>query len=81
MKTLEFKDLNRIGHTHYSEDDKLVICCDNKTVNIEFLLLREILSLKGYSIIEEAEFLINFETDEVETRFFTDCPFSVYEQL
>lgn len=79
MKTLEFNDIKRIGHTIYNNNYLTVFCCNPETSSIEFLFLREILAIKDYKIIDEIEFYD--ENDDSEIRFFTNLPFEIFENL
>jgi hypothetical protein len=82
MKTnvvVEFDDILNIGHTACQENGKLVILCDVRTTNIEHILLRNILSIKGYSIVSVDDFV--WDNGEVDVQFTTDMDWSEYQQI
>ena len=82
MKTnvvVEFGDILNIGHTASQENGKLVFLCDVRTANIERILLRNILSIKGYSIVSVDDFVWN--NGEVDVQFTTDMDWSEYQQI
>ena len=82
MKTnvvVEFGDILNIGHTASQENGKLVILCDVRTANIECILLRNILSIKGYSIVSVDDFV--WGNGEVDVQFTTDMDWSEYQQI
>lgn len=82
MKTnvvVEFDDIKSIGSTKFNEDGKLAILCDVKTANIEHILLRNILSIKGYSIVSVDDFV--WDNGEVDVQFTTDMDWEEYKQL
>lgn len=82
MKTnvvVEFADLSRIGHTIMGENGKLVLLCSQYTANIEHILLRNILAIKGYSIVSVDDFIWN--NGDVSVQFTTDMPYSEFELL
>lgn len=82
MKTnvvVEFGDIENIGHTMFNENGKLVILCDIRTANIERILLRNILSIKGYSIVSVDDFV--WDNDVVDVQFTTDMDWSEYQQI
>lgn len=79
--TVEKKDIERIGHTHYSENGMLGIICDGDTYGIEGILLRSILSCINpeYRIIEEGDFCYN--NGDCDWEFKTNMPFAEYERI
>ena len=82
MKTnvvVEFGDILNIGHTASQENGKLTILCDVRTANIELILLRSILSIKGYSIVSVDDFV--WGNGEVDAQFTTDMDWSEYQQI
>lgn len=82
MKTnvvVEFGDILNIGHTAYQENGKLVILCNVITANLEQILLRNILSIKGYSIVSVDDF--GWNNGEVDVQFTTDMDWSEYQQI
>ena len=82
MKTnvvVEFGDILNIGHTASQENGKLVILCDVRMANIEHILLRNILSIKGYSIVSVDDFVWN--NGEVDVQITTDMDWSEYQQI
>lgn len=82
MKTnvvIEFGDILNIGHTACQEDGKLVILCDVRTANIEQILLRNILSIKGHSIMSVDDFV--WDNGSVDVQFTTDMDWSEYQQI
>lgn len=82
MKTnvvVEFGDILNIGHTASQENGKLVILCDVRMANIEHILLRNILSIKGYSIVSVDDFVWN--NGEVDVQITTDMDWSEYQQM
>ena len=82
MKTnvvVEFDDIENIGHTMFSENGKLAILCDVRMAHIEQILLRNILSIKGYSIVSVDDFV--WENDSVDVQFTTDMDWSEYQQM
>lgn len=82
MKTnvvVEFGDILHIGHTASQENGKLVILCYVRTANIEHILLRNILSIKGYSIVSVDDFV--WDNGEVDVQFTTDMDWKEYEEL
>lgn len=76
---VEFDDILNIGHTASQENGKLVILCDVRTANIEHILLRSILSIKGYSIVAVDDFV--WDNGEVNVRLTTDMDWSEYQQM
>ena len=82
MKTnvvVEFGDILSIGHTASQVNGKLVILCDVRMANIEHILLRNILSIKGYSIVSVDDFVWN--NGEVDVQITTDMDWSEYQQM
>ena len=82
MKTnvvVEFGDILNIGHTASQENCKLIILCDVRTANIEHILLRNILSIKGYSIVSVDDFV--WDNGAVDVQFTTDMDWSEYQQI
>lgn len=82
MKTnvvVEFDDIEKIGHTMFSENGKLAILCDVRMARIEHILLRNILSIKGYSVVSVDDFVWN--NGEVDVQFTTDMDWSEYRQI
>ena len=75
MKTLEFNDLKRIGHTVTYDDEFTTFYVNVDLANITFLLLREILALKSYKITYEEDW------DEETIVFYTDVPAEIYRSL
>ena len=75
MKTLEFKDLKRIGDTVTYDNGFTTFYVDVYFANIKFLLLREILALKSYKITFEGDW------DEDTIVFNTDVPADVFKNL
>lgn len=66
-------DLGKIGHTMFERDGKLHILANPETAGIESILLRNILAIKGYSIVAEQDFIWEDGTTDVE--FVTDMPY------
>lgn len=84
MKTavmVEKKDIERIGHTHYSENGMLNIICDSDTYGVEGILLRSILSCINpeYKIVQEGDF--HYGSGECDWMFRTNMPFAEYERI
>ena len=82
MKTnvvVEFADLSKIGHTAMGENGRLVLLCSQYTVNIEHILLRNILAIKGYSIVSVDDFV--WDNGDVDVQFTTDMDWSEYQQM
>lgn len=82
MKTnvvVEFDDIENIGHTMFNENGKLAILCDVRMAHIEHILLRNILSIKGYSIASVDDFV--WDNGEVDVQFTTDMDWSEYQQI
>ena len=50
------KDLRRIGHTTFGPEGFTAFICHGKQYSIEAILLREILNLYGYVILEELDY-------------------------
>jgi hypothetical protein len=65
-------DLVKIGHTRFERDGKLHILIHPTTAGIESILLRNILAIKGYSIVAEQDFIWEDGTTDIE--FVTDMP-------
>ena len=76
---VEFGDILNIGHTASQENGKLVILCDVRTANIEQILLRNILSIKGYSIMSVDDFV--WSNGSADVQFITDMDWSEYQQI
>ena len=70
---VRFDDLDKIGHTMFGQDGKLHILTYPDTAGIESILLRNILAIKGYSIVEERDFVWENGTTDIE--FVTDMPY------
>lgn len=70
---VRFDDLSKIGHTMFERDGKLHILANPETAGIESILLRNILAIKGYSIVAEQDFIWEDGTTDVE--FVTDMPY------
>lgn len=70
---VRFDDLDKIGHTMFEQDGKLHILANLETARIESILLRNILAIKGYSIVAEEDFIWKDGTTDVE--FVTDMPY------
>ena len=66
-------DLDKIGHTRFKRDGTLRILANPETAGLESILLRNILAIKGYSIMEERDFVWEDGTTDVE--FVTDMPY------
>ena len=79
MKTLEFSDIKRIGHTSFDLEEGTAFICNSLTCNIESMLLREILHSTEYEIIEEEDFLWGKNTWDWIIK--TNIPFSVYSSI
>lgn len=82
MKTnvvVEFDDIKNIGNTAFNEYGKLAILCDARTANIERILLRNILSIKNYSIVSADDFV--WDNGAVDVQLTTDMDWSEYQQL
>ena len=79
--TVEKKDIERIGHTHYRENGMLNIICNGSTYGIEGILLRSILFCINpeYRIIGEGDFFYN--NGECDYEFYTNMPFAEYERI
>lgn len=69
---VRFDDLDKIGHTRFKRDGKLHILTHPTTAGIESILLRNILAIKGYFIIDERDYVWGDGTTDVE--FVTDIP-------
>ena len=69
---VRFDDLDKIGHTMFKRDGKLHILTHPTTAGIESILLRNILAIKGYSIIDERDYVWGDGITDVE--FVTDMP-------
>ena len=76
---VKFTDLFGIGHTAFNENGKLAILCDVQTANITKILLRSILSIKGYTIVSVDDFV--WENGEADVQFTTDMDWKEYEEL
>ena len=76
---VEFGDIFNIGHTASQENGKLVFICDVRTVNIEIILLRNILAIKGYSIVSVDDFV--WDNGEVDVQITTDMDWAEYQQI
>lgn len=74
-----FTDLLRIGHTAFSENGKLAILCDAQVANITKILLRNILSIKGYTIVSVDDFV--WKNGATDVQFTTDMDWKEYEEL
>lgn len=70
---VRFDDLDKIGHAMFEQDGKLHILTKPATAGIESILLRDILAIKGYSIVAEQDFIWEDGTTDVE--FITDMPY------
>lgn len=70
---VRFDDLDKIGHTRFKRDGKLHILASPETAGIESILLRNILAIKGYSIVAEQDFIWKDGASDVE--FVTDMPY------
>lgn len=70
---VRFDDLGKIGRTMFCKDGKLHILANPETAGIESILLRNILAIKGYSIVAEQDFIWEDGTTDVE--FVTDMPY------
>lgn len=70
---VRFSDLAKIGRTIFEKDGKLHILANPATAGIESILLRNILAIKGYSIVAEQDFIWEDGTTDVE--FVTDMPY------
>lgn len=70
---VRFDDLGKIGRTMFEGDGKLHILANPETAGIESILLRNILAIKGYSIVAEQDFIWEDGTTDVE--FITDMPY------
>ena len=66
-------DLKKIGRTMFAQDGKLCILANPETAGIESILLRNILAIKGYSIVSERDFIWEDGTTDIE--FMTDMPY------
>lgn len=77
---VEFDDIKNIGHTMFNEGGKLVILCGVRTANIEYILLRSILSIKGYSIVSVDDF-VWAGGEQLDKQFTTDMDWSEYQRL
>lgn len=70
------KNLTRIGHTVYKDNDNTVFICDITTANIEAILIKQIFKNTKYKILSE--------TDSINSRdikIITNYPFKLYENL
>ena len=63
---VRFDDLGKIGHTMFKRDGKLHILANPETAGIESILLRNILAIKGYSIVAEQDFIWEDGTTDIE---------------
>lgn len=70
---VRFDDLDKIGHTMFEQDGKLHILANPETAGIESILLRNILAIKGYSIVEEQDFV--WKNGTIDIEFVTDMPY------
>jgi len=84
-KSLEVykSDIQKIGHTKYGdkEENRTVVVCDVKFANLEEILLREILKLYGYKIVETRDRIHDEDWKHVDIDFITDMPFDEYMAL
>ena len=79
MKTLEFTDIKRIGHTSFDIEEGTAFICNLLTCNIESMLLREILHSTEYKIVEEEDFV--WGKNICDWIIKTNIPYSVYQNL
>ena len=76
------KDLSNIGHTMFEENGNLVILSECKLANIEEILLREILKLFNYKIIDAIDSIIDIDdVNSWDIKFITNMPFNEYMEL
>ena len=79
--TVYKKDIQKIGHTTFEgESENTCFICDQRTSNIEEILLREILDLYGYQIEEPVDWTM-LGSEEPHTMFITDMPWEEYMAL
>jgi hypothetical protein len=76
---VKFTDLFNIGHTAFNENGKLAILCDVQVANITKILLRSILSIKGYNIVSVDDFV--WENGAIDVQITTDMDWKEYEEL
>ena len=76
---VRFDDLQKIGRTIFERDGKLHILANPETAGLESILLRNILSIKGYSVVEERDFIWEDGTTDVE--FVTDMPYETTNSI
>ena len=76
---VKFTDLFDIGHTAFNENGKLAILCDAQVANMTKILLRSILSIKGYTIVSVDDFV--WENGAADVLFTTDMDWKEYEEL
>lgn len=76
---VKFTDLLDIGHTAFSENGKLAILCDVQVAHITKILLRSILSIKGYNIVSVDDFV--WENGATDVQFTTDMDWEEYKEL
>lgn len=76
---VKFTDLWGIGHTAFNENGKLAILCDTQVANITKILLRSILSIKGYTIVSVDNFV--WENGATDVQFTTDMDWNEYKKI
>lgn len=76
---VKFTDLFDIGHTAFNENGKLAILCDAQVANMTKILLRSILSIKGYNIVSVDDFV--WENGATDVQFTTDMDWNEYKEL
>ena len=76
---VKFTDIFDIGHTAFNENGKVAILCDVQVANIVKILLRNILSIKGYTIVSVDDFV--WENGAIDVQFTTDMDWKEYEEL
>lgn len=82
MKTnvvVKFDDIENISHTMFNKNGRLTILCDVRIAHIVHILLRNILSIKGYSVVSVDDFV--WDNGEVDVQFTTDMDWSEYQQI
>lgn len=75
--TVTKNDINKIGHTIFSDNGYTAIVCNIDTSNIEEILLRNILKCFGQEYIITNSYDYPYSTDHDEIIFITNLPFEM----
>lgn len=70
---VSFEDICKIGNTISPNGEYTEFICNGDTYNIELILLRSILSIRGYKILSVDDFAWP-HTDELDIIIRTDLP-------